>query len=313
MSFNGEIKNVKDDLNEESRLSILSAKENYDHKYATKKTFNNINYYVLDESKKVRNLIIGDSHAAHLIPSFKVMEKNQDSHFFFSGGCIPLVGNGHYSINIKHCKKFTKTVFDYYKQNKDSIENIIFSGRWAVYYTTVLFNDLEVFNDINGNQVKNVKRLYYIVDGESSALNKYESRNNFLNALKSTIYFFNGEDKNVILFGQIPPFGFPSSYIGTNKIKNNASDKRERIEGFNSWAEGYCNQEMIKKKKNDSVGGISKSNCTYIDLAKYFEKNGKLTNHLSNFFAFYDYTHLNTKASIILGMLVKQELNASLK
>ncbi len=314
MSFNGEIKNVKDDLNEESRLSILSAKENYDHKYATQKTFNNINYYVLDESKKVRNLVIGDSHAAHLIPSFKVMEKNQDSHFFFSGGCIPLVGNGHYSINIKACKRFTKTVFDYYMQNKDSIQNIIFSGRWAVYYTTVLFNELEVFNDINGNQVKNVKRLYYIVDEEHSALNTYESRNNFLNALKSTVNFFNGEDKNVILFGQIPPFGFPSSYIGTNKIKNNAKDKRERIEGFNSWAESYCNEEIIlKNKKNDSRGDISKLNCTYIDLAKYFEKNGKLTNYLSNFFAFYDYTHLNTKASIILGMLIKQELNASLK
>ena len=132
--------------------------------------------------------------------------------------------------------------------------------------------------------------------------------------IPTDVNFFHGEDKNVILFGQIPPFGFPSSYIGANKIKNNATEKRERIEGFNSWAESYCNEEMIlKNKKNDSRGDISKLNCTYIDLAKYFEKNGKLTNYLSNFFAFYDYTHLNTKASIILGMLIKQELNASLK
>ena len=306
MSMNGPIKNVKEEKIEEFRLSILSAKEDLDHKYGIQKKFNDHNYYVLNDSKKVRNLVIGDSHAAHMIPAFRVMENAQDSHFFFSGGCIPLIGNGHYSINIKQCKEFTKTLFDYYENNKDSIKNIIFSGRWAVYYSTKLFNEKEVFNDINGNQVTNVKHLYYFQDAEVEKISVEESRRNFLNAFKNTIEFFNNEKKNVVVFGQIPPLGYPTSYIGTSKIKDNSLEKKKRIEGFNNWIKNYCNEinDRDTNRKNRK-----KKNCNYLDLAKKFEKNGKLTNELGNFFAFYDYTHLNTKASIILGMLIKNELD----
>lgn len=295
LSWNGIIKKEYLKLDEKGVIDNLSAKEGNDTDYAFERFFSDQQFFKINTEYSSRNLVVGDSHAAHLIPSFKVIDDLQDTDIFFRGGCIPLI-EGFFSVNTEICKDHTRSVYSYIEKNS-SIKNIIISARWANYFTTELFHEFETFTNQNANDIQKTKRIFFSKTKNFENVDVKKSRKDFLDALIKTIDYLNDRKLNVLILGQVPPYGFPKSYIGTSKTKNVNNKKIERVEGFNLWASKICEEE----KK-----------CNFIDLSKYFKIDNQYVPVLRNYFAFHDYSHLNVKGALILGMLIEKELKKNL-
>lgn len=297
LSWNEILKKKYLEIDEEGQMANLIAKEGNDSDYAFIRMFKNHQFFVINNNQTPKTLVIGDSHAAHFIPSFKVNKHMQDTHIFFRGGCIPLL-NGYLSVNTLKCREYSDIIFSYLKENRDDIINVIFAGRWANYLTSELFHEFETFVNVEGNDVSKTKQILFSKDKNFLNEDISTSRKNFLASFEETIKFLSDKDIKVIIFGQVPPFGFPKSYIGTDKVENVNDKKKKRISDFNSWAAEFC--------KKDSY-------CRFLDLSKYFLINGDYSSDLNTFFAFHDYSHLNVKGSIILGKLIENDLKKILE
>lgn len=137
--------------------------------------------------------LFGDSHAHALMPAFDALGKKHNKTIAHLGvdGCPPLldvdVKKGNFAPGV--CVELAARQFEYAK--KHTIKKVFLAGRWSLYTDGVYENGGSLYD-------------FFLVDAQSRALDRDNSRAAFVRSMAATIKAYNDIGAEVVVVFQVP-------------------------------------------------------------------------------------------------------------
>ncbi len=159
-------------------------------------------------------MLLGDSHAGHLVPGLK-KEFGLDVADFTSNGCIPFYDVDRYDSRFTPgtCLKAMNDSLEYFEQN-NSMTTIILSSMGPVYLTGEGFQ---------GQSDERVIGLGVTLASNTKLKNRWEI---YKYGMKNTLTRLQASQKQIIFVFDIPELGFePSACIDSRPLKINHAKK----------------------------------------------------------------------------------------
>ncbi len=246
-------------------------------------------------SKTTSFVVVGDSHALALKPSFDkgALANGKKGMFVGFSGCPALLDI--YSVrpdrNIRNCRMLNKKIFEYIKDNK--IKKIFLVSRWT-YYTDGNYEKTN-FSHISK------KRKYFS--------NQNNSRLAFEFGLKNTVEKYENIGVEVIFVHQVPSQVFGPDFIYNKAINKN--DNNIDINKLIKLSVDYNKHMLLQKFVRDKLKEVKNLNHNFkeIDLNSFFCDNKKCKIGTKKASYYSDKNHL----SAFGAKAVEKEINLFLK
>ena len=241
-------------------------------------------------SEKPEALLWGDSHAGHFRPFVEELgvENGFYSLYGGAGGCPPFIGVD----LIKHgrpetgCTETNNQLFEVIKQSEAAV--VFLAGRWAMYTETTRSEGEK------GSRV-------FLGDSSDYAESLENSRRAFRQGMEVTIQQLIANNKQPVLFEQVPSYDF---------LPSNCLVKKATY----SWMkEKNCNIEQAEVEKRQAYANTvikemeaKYSQLTVIRVNEFICRDGECLSELDAIPLYRDNDHLNIEGSRKLFELYRQ-------
>lgn len=246
------------------------------------------------ENSATPNLaIIGDSHAAALIPVLKLISKKNNFSFvvIYMGGCPPIIGvNVEIANNTKQmnvCSELSKRQFDYIE--KYEIDNVLLAARWSLYTS----------GDYTGR-----KKSHFLTTEKSKVISKQNTLDVFKENLGITISAYQNIGSNVNVLFQVPQHKYPIQYLYYQMQLRKLINPEEVVER-NSIS--YLEHIDLQSDNRKIINNLQKKlNFTVVNADEIFCNDGQ---HKCSFgtkdISYYaDDDHISEKGSLMLKPVI---------